>query len=144
MACQNQRYQKSVVRYYNNTQQTMTEAQTSLVLKGVEVVNSGGSIRAGTAAYNLLTGGIYHVSADVTFTAADAGEALLQIEAGAVGLPCATAAISTATDGVYTVHVETDVGVSCCPVVGGRVITISIGGVDGTVTHVCSGVTRLA
>lgn len=144
MACQNSKYQKSVVRYYNNAQQAITETQTALVLKGVEMINSGCSVRADTSAYNLLTGGIYHISADVTFTAADAGEALLQIEAEAVGLPCATATVSTTADGVYTVHVETDVGVSCCPAVGGRVITISIGGVSGTVTHICSGVTRLA
>ncbi len=58
--------------------------------------------------------------------------------------PCAVAVVTTAADGVYTAHVETDIGVSCCPAVGGRVITISIGGVGGTVSHVCSGVTRIA
>lgn len=144
MACQNAKYQKSVVRYYNNAPQTMTEVQTALALKGVEVVNSGCSIRADTSAYNLITGGIYHISADVTFAAAEAGEAVLQIESGSVGLPCAVAVVTTAADGVYTAHVETDIGVLCCPAVGGRVITISIGGVGGTVSHVCSSVTRIA
>lgn len=92
------------------------------VLGELRDIQSG--VNAGFA-NQLRTGGIYHVSADVTLTATAAGTATVQIA-------------------LNTVHVETDISAPCCPAAGGRTVTITAGGVAGTVTHVCSGVTRLA
>lgn len=142
--CNNTRYQKSIVRAYNNSTQTITADQTTLALQGAQVVNSGCSVGVETAAYRIRTGGIYHISADVTLTATAAGTATVQIALNTVALPCAVSTVTTAANGTYTVHVETDISVPCCPAVGGRTVTITAGGVAGTVTHVCSGVTRLA
>ena len=142
--CNNTRYQKSIVRAYNNATQTITDDQTALALQGAQVVNSGCSVGMETSAYQIRTGGVYHISADVTLTATAAGTATVRIALNAVSLPCAVSTVTTAANGTYPVHVETDINVPCCPAVGGRTITITAGGVAGTVTHVCSGVTRLA
>ena len=138
--CNNTRYQKSIVRAYNNATQTIT----ALALQGAQVVNSGCSVGMETAAYRIRTGGIYHISADVTLTATAAGTATVQIALNTVALLCAVSTVTTAANGTYTVHVETDISVPCCPAAGGRTVTITAGGVAGTVTHVCSGITRLA
>lgn len=142
--CNNTRYQKSIVRAYNNATQTITADQTALALQGAQVVNSGCSVGMETAAYRIRTGGIYNISADVTLTAAAVGTASVQIALNAASLPCAVSTVTTAENGTYTIHVETDINVPCCPAAGGRTVTITAGGVAGTVTHVCSGVTRLA
>ena len=58
-------------------------------------------------------------------------------------LPCMTASVTTAENGIYTLHAETTVYVPvCCN--GTPTISAVMSGVAGTVTHVCASVVKLA
>lgn len=87
--------------------------------------------------------GLYHLSADVTYTPTAAGVAILQLYKDGVALPCAIAQQTVAAGNVYTNHIETDLCLTTC-CVNRPVITLDISGVAGTVNHTCVGAVKLA
>ena len=62
-------YQKSCVRYFNNSPQTLAaNAATVLTLAGAKVVNSGESIQVEPQSYDTVKIGLYHLVADGVIT----------------------------------------------------------------------------
>ena len=58
-------YQKSCVRYFKNSPQTLAaNAATVLTLAGAKVVNSGESIQVEPQSYDTVKIGLYHLAAD--------------------------------------------------------------------------------
>lgn len=139
----NNQYAKSCVRAYNNTPQTFTATPTQLNLEGVQVVESGCSLRLDDASIRVLRSGLYHISADVTFTPTAAGVAIIQFYKDGVALPCAIAQHTVADGSVYTLHIETDLCLNTC-CVSCPIITLNVSGVTGTVNHTCVGAVKLA
>ena len=136
-------YAKSCVRVYNNAEQTfIADPATIISLLGETVVDSGCSLDLSASSIKILKSGLYHVSADVTFTPDAAGEAVVQLYNNSVALPCAISTETVAAT-TYTTHVETDLMVNVC-CANQPSITVRIGGVAGTVNHVCAGVLKLA
>lgn len=87
--------------------------------------------------------GLYHLSADVTYTPTAAGVVILQLYKDGVALPCAIAQQTVAAGDVYTSHIETDLCLTTC-CVNHPLITLDISGVAGTVNHTCVGMVKLA
>lgn len=136
-------YAKSCVRVYNNSDQAFTAALTPLDLEGTPVVKSGCSLTLNTASIRVNKSGLYHLSADVTYTPTAAGVVIIQFYKDGVALPCAIAQQTVAIGTVYTSHIETDLClVTCC--VSHPNITLNISGVTGTVNHTCVGMVKLA
>lgn len=136
-------YAKSCVRVYNNTTQAFTDALTPLTLKGVPVVESGCSLTLNTDNITVNKSGLYHFSADVTFTPSAAGVAIVQLYKDGVALPCAISQETVASGSVYTEHVETDLCINTCCMTRPS-ITVDISEVAGTVNHICAGAVKLA
>lgn len=142
MSCNNQ-YRKSCVRAYNNNDQTFVAAGTQLNIEGTPVVNSGCSLTLNTANIRINKSGLYHLSADVTFVPTAAGIAVIQFYKDGIALLCAIASETVAAGNTYTEHIETDLEIiTCC--VNRPLITISASGVDGSVSHTCVGIVKLA
>ena len=136
-------YAKSCIRVYNNTAQAFTAALTPLNLEGTPVVDSGCSLTLNTASIRVNKSGLYHLSADVTYTPTAAGVAIVQLYKDGVALPCAISQQTVVAGSVYTAHVETDLEIiTCC--VNRPLITLDISGVDGSVNHTCVGAVKLA
>lgn len=142
MSCNNT-YAKSCVRVYNNTAQAFTASPTVLNLEGVAVVDSGCSLTLNTANITVNKSGLYHFSADVTYTPTAAGVAIIQLYKDGVALPCAIAQQTIAAGDVYTSHIETDLCINTCCITHPS-ITVDISGVAGTVNHICAGAVKLA
>lgn len=139
----NNAYAKSCVRAYNNTTQAFTDALTPLNLKGVPMVESGCSLTLNTGSITVNRSGLYHLSADVTYTPTAAGVAIIQLYKDGVALPCAISQHTVAAGSVYTDHIETDLClVTCCA--NHPIITLNISGVAGNVNHTCVGMCKLA
>lgn len=139
----NNQYAKSCIRAYNNTAQAFTATLTPLNIEGTPVVTTGCSLTLNTASVRVNKSGLYHLSADVTYTPTAAGVAVIQLYKDGVALPCAISQHTVASDSVYTDHIETDLSlVTCC--VNRPLITLDISGVTGTVNHTCVGVVKLA
>lgn len=144
MSCNKSPYAKSCVRTYNNAPQLfVADPATTLTLQGDVVVDSGCSLKLNSANVQILKSGLYHISADVTYTPDAAGEAIVQLYKDGVALPCAISTETVAAATIYTTHVETDLLVSVC-CVNQPSISVRIGGVAGTVDHICAGVLKLA
>lgn len=139
----NNQYAKSCIRVYNNTPQAFTAAVNPVNIEGTPVVNSGCSLTLNTASIRVNKSGLYHLSADVTYTPTAAGVAVIQLYRDGVALPCAIAQRTVAAGSVYTDHVETDLCLNTC-CVNRPLITLNVGGVTGTVNHTCAGVVKLA
>lgn len=139
----NNQYAKSCIRVYNNATQAFTADTTPLNLEGTPVVNSGCSLTLNTASIRVNKSGLYHFSADVTYTPTAAGVVTIQLLKDGVVLPCAVSRHTTAAGSVYTDHIETDLCLNTC-CVNRPLITLSIGGVAGTVSHTCVGAVKLA
>lgn len=139
----NNQYAKSCIRVYNNTAQAFTAALTPLNLEGTPVVNSGCSLTLNTASIRVNKSGLYHLSADITYTPTAAGVVILQLYKDGVALPCAIAQQTVAAGDVYTSHIETDLCLTTC-CVNHPLITLDISGVAGTVNHTCVGMVKLA
>lgn len=139
----NSPYAKSCIRTYNNTVQPFTEALTTLNLEGTPVVDSGCSLSLNGSSVSINKSGLYHLTADVTYTATGAGVAVVQLYQNGVAMPCAISQQTVAAADVNTAHVETDIcaGVCCA---NRPVITVAISGVAGDVNHVCFGALKLA
>lgn len=143
MSCSKNIYAKSCVRAYNNAAQPFTAALTPLNLLGTPVVDSGCSLTLNPASIQINKSGLYHLSADVTYTATEAGTAVVQLYKDGIALPCAINQNTVAADSTYTVHIETDICVNTC-CVNHPAITLDISGVTGTVNHICAGACKLA
>lgn len=146
MAC-NQRLKnahfKSAQNAYNNTTQTMPATATPVNVLGILNTDTGCSIDTNAGGFIIEHSGLYRISYDVTFTAGAAGTEVLQGLKDTAALPCMTASVTTAENGIYTLHAETTVYVPvCCN--GTPTISAVMSGVAGTVTHVCSSVVKLA
>lgn len=139
----NNQYAKSCVRAYNNTAQAFTADLTPLNLEGTPVVNSGCSLTLNTASIRVNKSGLYHLSADVTYTPTTAGVAVIQLYKDGVALPCAISRHTVTAGSVYTDHIETDLCLTTC-CVNRPLITLDISGVSGTVSHTCVGAVKLA
>lgn len=141
--CNNNQYAKSCVRAYNNAIQPFTAANTQLTINGTPVVNTGCSLTLNPANISVNKTGLYRFSADVTYTATDAGIVTIQFYQNGVALPCAISQETVAAGSTYTNHIETDLGLrTCC--VNNSAITLFIGGVAGNVIHTCVGGVKLA
>ncbi len=136
-------YAKSCIRVYNNASQAFTAALTPLNIEGTPVVESGCSLHLNTANIRVNKSGLYHLSADVTYTATAAGTVVVQLYKDGVALPCAISQQTVTANGVYTAHVETDLCLNTC-CVNHPLITLGISGVAGTVSHTCVGAVKLA
>lgn len=142
MSCNNQ-YKKSCVRVYNNNTQAFVASGTQLNIEGTPVVNSGCSLTLNTTNIRINKSGLYHVSADVTFVPSAAGNVSIQFLRNGVVLPCAVAVETVVANNAYTKHIETDLEiVTCC--VNQPLITLTISGVAGSVSHTCVGIVKLA
>lgn len=137
-------YAKSCVRVYNNAEQAfVADPATIIALQGDVVVDSGCSLKLNASNVQILKSGLYHISADVTYTPTAAGEAVVQLYRDGIAMPCAISAETVAADTIYTTHIETDILVNVC-CINQPSITVRIGGVAGTVNHICAGVLKLA
>lgn len=136
-------YQKSVQTAYNNADQAFVADGTTLAVLGTLACDNGCSIVTGNDGFTIRNSGVYRVSYDVTFTATGAGVATLDLYNGSAQMPCGSAAVTTTASGVDSLHAETTLDMrTCCAVT--PVISAQMGGVAGTVTHVCANVTRIA
>lgn len=134
---------KSAQNAYNNSQQAFTAAATPVNVLGVLNTDTGCSIDTNTAGFTVLSSGLYRISYDVTFTATAAGTATLQGVKDATPLLCMASSLTTAAGSVYTLHAETTIYIPvCCG--GSSAIGATIGGVAGTISHVCASVVKLA
>lgn len=137
-------YAKSIVRVYNDAPQAfLADPVTTLALEGTPVADCGCSLRLNAASIQAVKSGLYHFSADVTFTATTAGDAVVQLYKDGVALPCAISTQTVVAGSVYTAHVETDLVINTC-CISCPAISLRIGGVEGTVNHVCAGALKLA
>ncbi len=136
-------YAKSCVRVYNNSVQPVFENPATLTLEGTPVVESGCSLTLNPSSIVINNSGLYHLSADVTFTAVSKGNSVIQLYMDGLPLPCAVAKDFTESGNTFTTHVETEVCVqTCC--MKHPAITLVTSGVDGEVSHTCVGVLKLA
>ena len=144
MSCVNNQYAKSCIRVYNNTTQAFTADVTPLNIEGTPVVESGCSLTLNTASIRVNKSGLYHMSADVTYTpTAAAGVIVVQMYKDGVALPCAISSETGAAGSTYTTHIETDLVITTC-CVNRPLITLAISGAAGSVSHTCVGMVKLA
>lgn len=146
MACnsklKNSHY-KSAQNAYNNTTQAFVAAGTPVNVLGILNTDTGCSIDTVTGGFVVSSSGLYRISYDVVFTAGGAGTADLRLLKDTAALPCAVAQVTTAANNIYTLHVETTVYIPvCCN--GTPTISATISGIDGTITHVCASMVKLA
>lgn len=141
--CTNNPYAKSCVRSYTNTPQTITADPTTITIEGSPVVQSGTSLSLNPSSISVLTSGLYHFSADVTFTPDDAGTFIVGLYKDGLALPCAVSQTTVASGEAITTHIETDLVLSSCCAVQPE-ITVVASGVAGTINHTCTGGLRLA
>ena len=143
MACENKCWQKSAQTAYNDAEQAYVAAGTQVNVLGTLATDSGVSVKTQTGGFQIVSGGLFRVSYDVTSTPGAAGAQVLQIYSGASPLPCAVVTDTVAANGIITQHVETVVDLATCcalrPVVSAR-----ISGVAGVINHVCASVVKLA
>jgi hypothetical protein len=139
----NRKYQKSALRTYNASTQTVTASTTPLALLGSQCTDTGCAISASGTNITINKSGLYYLSADVTFTPTAAGTEIIQMYKDGVVLPCAIAQATTVADGTITAHIETVLVIaSCCAVQ--PVFTIQASGVAGTVNWIGTTAVKLA
>lgn len=76
-------------------------------LSGNDIGISGGNIIIHNTGY-------YRIIADIAFTAAAAGTAVIQLYENGVAIPGATATITTAVDTTYSVSIPAAIRNKCC------------------------------
>lgn len=141
--CNKNPYAKSAVRVFNTAAQPFTADTTTLTIEGTPVVDTGCSLCLNPASITVDKSGLYHLSADVTFTPTAAGVAIVQLYRDGVALPCAISQLTVAAGTIYTTHIETDLCINTC-CVNRPSISLRIGGVAGTVNRTCVGAVKLA
>ena len=145
-ASNNNQYAKSCVRYYNNSTQELTaNGSTLLTLAGAKVVNSGISIEAESQSYTIVKPGLYHIAADVTVEATTAGAVTLTWYKDGVALPCTETKQYISATHAGSIHAETDLRLcGCCQSHSLTLVATTDDAITGNVSHVCSGVVKLA
>lgn len=146
MACnsrlKNSHY-KSAQNAYNDASQAFVAAGTPINVLGILNTDTGCSLDTVAGGFVVSSSGLYRISYDVVFTADGAGTAELKLLKDTVSLPCADAQVTTVANNIYSLHMETTVYIPvCCN--GTPTISAAIGGVAGTVTHVCASMVKLA
>ena len=151
MACnsnsRNNCYAKSCQRYYNNNAQAFSATPTTLQVASARVVDSGISISTEPNNYIINKKGLYHIEADVTFTALTAGLVTVQAYLDGVAMPCTFTQVTAVANALTPVHLATDVQFdSCCCDVNHTITFVITGatGITGTVSRICSGITKVA
>lgn len=133
---------RSAQTAYNDAEQAFVATGTPITILGVKATDTGVAIDTEPTVFRINASGIYRISYDVDLTAAGAGDVSLQLYDGMTALPCAIAA-RTVADGLdYAMHVETTLHLATCCTVG-HSIGARVGGVAGTVTHVCASCIKL-
>ena len=131
-----------VARAFNNASQTVTADETPITLLGTTVVDNTGAITTNTSSFTVRSAGIYHLSADVTFTpTSTASPSTIQVYWSDNGtqLPCTLSTVSTS--GAITVHTETDIALDVCCMIKPNLV-VNIKGAAGTVSHISAAVSR--
>lgn len=134
---------KSAQAAYNNADQAFAAAGTPITILGNLFTDTGCSISSAGSGFTINNSGLYRVSYDVTFTATGVGTAELAGLKDGVSLPCMNAQATVAEGSVYTLHIETVIYVAVC-CANTPVISATMSGVAGTITHVCASVVKLA
>ncbi len=146
MACNNKRknpHYKSAQNAYNNAAQAFVAAGTPVNVLGVLNTDTGCALKTNTGGFEVECSGLYRISYDVTATATAAGTVTLQGYKDTIALPCMSAQATVAANDVVTLHTETTVYIPvCCN--GTPTINAVVGGVAGTVNHVCASIVKLA
>lgn len=146
MSCNNRlknSHYKSAQNAYNNASQEFATTGTPVAVLGVLNTDTGCSIDTVAGGFQINSSGLYRVSYDVTFTPSAAGVAVLQGFKDTATLPCLNTQETVAAGSVYTLHGETTIYIQvCCN--GNPTISATIGGVAGTISHVCASVVKLA
>lgn len=143
MNCNKNPYAKSCIRVYNPVDQAFTAADTTLVLQGTSVVNSGCSLTLNPSSIQVNKSGLYHISGDVIITPTAAGLVTFQLYKDGVALPCAIAQETVASGNAYSLHIETDICINVC-CVNNPSFTFVMSGVTGTVNNLSVGMVKLA
>lgn len=143
MACENKCWQKSAQTAYNDAEQAYVAAGTQVNVLGTLATDSGVSVKTQTGGFQIVSGGLFRVSYDVTSTPGAAGTQVLQLYSGASPLPCAVVTDTAAANGIMTQHVETVVDLATCCALR-PVVSTRISGVAGVINHVCASVVKLA
>lgn len=134
---------KSAQTAYNNAEQAFVATGTPVNVLGLLATDTGCSLSTFAGGFTVAHGGLYRISYDVIFTAAGAGTAEIKLLKDTVALPCADAQVTTVVNNIYSLHVETIVYIPvCCN--GTPTISAAIGGVAGTINHVCASMVKLA
>lgn len=146
MACNSKlknAHYKSAQNAYNNAAQAFVAAGTPVNVLGILNTDTGCSIDTVTGGFVVSSSGLYRISYDVVFTAGGAGTAELKLLKDTAALPCADAQVTTVANNIYSLHIETTVYIPvCCN--GAPTISAALGGVAGTISHVCASVVKLA
>ena len=141
-------YQKSCVRYFNNSPQTLAaNAATVLTLAGAKVVNSGESIQVEPQSYDTVKIGLYHLAADAVIASSAAGEITLQWYMDGVALPCTLKRVTLPASGNAEIHTETDLelsGCCCCVNHTFTLVATTDSTAAGSVIELCTGLLKLA
>lgn len=134
---------KSAQNAYNDASQAFVTTGTPVSVLGVLNTDTGCSVDTVTGGFQINASGLYRVSYDVTFTPSVAGVAVLQGLKDTAALPCLNTQETVAAGSVYTLHAETSIYIPvCCN--GTPTISATLGGVAGTISHVCASVVKLA
>ena len=152
MACNsgnsNRAYQKSCVRYFNNTPQLLTaDGETVLTLAGAKVVNSGASIQVEPQSYDTVKIGLYHLTADAVITSTAAGVLKLKWYIDGVALPGTIKRVTLPASGNAEIHTETDLelsGCCCCVSHTFTLVATTDSTAAGSVVELCTGLLKLA
>lgn len=146
MSCNNRlknSHYKSAQNAYNDTPQAFIATGTPVAVLGVLNTDTGCSIGTSTGGFRVNSSGLYRISYDVTLSADAAGVVTLQGLKDTAKLPCMSAQATVAAGSVYTLHIETTIYIPvCCN--GNPTISATIGGVAGTISHVCASMVKLA
>lgn len=150
MACNgnSRSYQKSCVRYFNNSPQTLAaNAATVLTLAGAKVVNSGESIQVEPQSYDTVKIGLYRLAADAVIASSAAGELTLQWYMDGVALPCTLRKVTLPATGNTEIHTETELtlsGCCCCVNHTFTLVATTDSTAAGSVAELCTGLLKLA
>ena len=139
----NNKFYKSAQTTYNDAVQAFTAESTRVNILGDLVCDTGCSIEATTGGFRVKDSGLYRFAFDITATATGAGLLTVHLYDGATALPCGIVRTTVAASDEVTLHVETVLRLSTCSMIQ-HDINAHIGGVAGTVNHVCATAVRLA
>lgn len=131
-----------VARAFNNATQSVTADATALTLLGTSVVDTTGAISINTSSFTAKAAGVYHLTADVTFTptsTSTASTVKVYWSDNGETFPCSIS--TTSTSGVVTIHSETDVPLGVCCMIKPNLV-VNIEGAAGTVSHISAAVSR--